>query len=342
MPDFIGPVMLDLAGTELSQEEQELLQHPRVGGVVLFARNYSSLDQLKKLTHSIRAARSTPLLIAVDQEGGRVQRFKFEFSRLPSMGEIGKLYQESPTAAVQFAESCAGLMATELLAAGVDLSFAPVLDLDKKLNTVIGDRGFAADPLIVTRLAHAFMRGMHTAGMAATGKHFPGHGSVTVDSHLALPCDERDFNTIYQEDLQPFIQLIRAGIDAIMPAHIVFTKMDTKAVGFSQYWLQDVLRKQLNFTGIIFSDDLNMQAAESAGGYAERAEAAARAGCDLLLICNNRAAAIAILEQLPAHYALAATKFQRLQGKFTRQTSLANETQWKNFYRKIYAEKNEN
>lgn len=339
----MGPVIIDLLGTELSQEEHELLQHPHVGGVILFARNYESPTQIAALCTAIRKSRTRPILITVDQEGGRVQRFRDGFLRLPSMGEIGKIYQDSPRKGEQMAFSCGWLMAAELLAVGVDLSFAPVLDLDKDLNTVIGDRSFSAKSAIVTTLATAWMRGMQTAGMIATGKHFPGHGSVSVDSHVGIPIDTRSFTTIYQEDMQPFKQLIAAGIPAMMAAHIIFSSVDDKPVGFSRYWLKTILRDKLNFSGVIFSDDLNMAGAAFIGSYPARAQTALDAGCDMVLICNNRAGAVEILTQLPAHYAIASEKFQMLQGKFSgTMQELHVTTEWKeqvNFFmqhRKLY------
>lgn len=293
-----GPIILDLNGPELSREEQEILQHPLVNGVILFTRNYENTLQLKELCKNIRNTRKLPLLIAVDQEGGRVQRFQKEFTRIPPMGELGKLFETSPTDALKRAEEAGNCMAKELLAVGVDVSFAPVLDLNKELNNVVGDRAFHAQPAIVVQLAKAVMKGMHAAGMPATGKHFPGHGSVNLDSHLKLPIDEREFATIAAEDLIPFVELIRAGINAIMPAHILFPKVDNKPVGFSSIWLREILRKQLKFSGLIFSDDLNMQGANFAGSYIDRAEAALDAGCDRVLICNNRKGAIEIIDNL--------------------------------------------
>lgn len=313
----MGPVILDLIGTELSQEERELLQHPSVGGVILFARNYVTTTELIQLCHAIRQSRSTPLLIAVDQEGGRVQRFRDRFTRIPSMGQIGKMYDHSPLVALKTAETCGWIMASELLATGIDLSFAPVLDLNKELNLVIGDRAFHSKPSNVIALAKSVMYGMHAAGMAATGKHFPGHGSVTVDSHLELPVDMRNINEMATEDLQPFIELIWAGLNAIMPAHIIFPKIDNNPVGFSPYWLQKILRKQYHFSGMIFSDDLNMSGAAISGDYSDRASAALEAGCDMILICNNRTAAVNILDRLPQKYFLDNNKFKIMQGKFS-------------------------
>lgn len=331
MPTQIGPIIIDLMGCEITQEERELIQHPLVGGIILFARNYQSPEQLIELCKTIRASRRAPLLITVDQEGGRVQRFKEGFTRLPSLGQIGNVYHELPEKGLQLAYDCGWVMASELLASGVDLSFAPVLDLNKKLNTVIGDRSFDLETSIVSKLAKAMMQGMSHAGMASTGKHFPGHGSVAVDSHLALPEDLRDFNQIYQEDMQPFIELITAGLTAVMPAHIIFPNVDDKPVGFSHYWLQEILRKKLNFSGVIISDDLNMGGATFAGGPLERAISALEAGCDLVLMCNNRRGAIEILDQLSQHYFIDTEKFNRLTGKFsTDWASLHESPVWKN------------
>ena len=343
MQQSAGPVMIDLTGLIVNNEERELLQHPHVGGVILFARNYESPAQITELCATIRKSRQTPLLIAVDQEGGRVQRFKNGFIHLPPMGELGELFQENPEAGLQMARSCGWIMAAELLAAGVDLSFAPVLDLNRKHNTVIGDRSFGKDIDLVGLLAKNVMEGMHQAGMASTGKHFPGHGFVKADSHLELPLDPRDFTEIFHEDMQPFVALIKAGIDALMPAHILFPEVDSQPVGFSAEWLQNVLRKKLQFTGMIFSDDLNMAGAGIAGDYVARAEAALSAGCDMTLICNNRAGAIQILDGLPKKYSLSAERFNRLRGKFSNDlTSLHASDVWnKNLdllarYRKIY------
>lgn len=322
MSQAIGPVIVDLIGTELNAEESEFLQHPLVAGVILFTRNYENPSQLKHLCQSIRAVRKSPLLIVVDQEGGRVQRFREGFSRLPPMGELGRLYESQPEQALQQAEQQGYTMATELRAVGIDMSFAPVLDLNKELNTVIGDRGFHRDPSIVTLLAIAVMRGMHKAGMSATGKHFPGHGSVNLDSHLALPIDNRHFEKIMLDDLKPFKALIDANIDALMPAHILFPEVDDKPVGFSHFWLNDILRKKLKFSGIIFSDDLNMEGAGIVGDYVERARAALQASCDLVLICNNRQGAISILDGLNHHYITTSTrdKIKKLQGKLLNNT----------------------
>ncbi len=311
-----GPVILDLIGKEFTAEERELLQHPLVGGVILFTRNFENREQITRLCQSIRESRTEPLLIAVDQEGGRVQRFRQDFTRLPPVSEFGKLYEQNADEALVQAEKHGYTLATELSNVGVDLSFAPVLDLNKELNTVIGDRSFHRDPSIVIELGKALMRGMHKAGMAATGKHFPGHGSVTLDSHLAIPVDEREWQEIKDQDLIPFVNLIDSGIDALMPAHIIFPKIDDQPVGFSEQWLKNILRKQLKFSGVIFSDDLNMEGASTAGDYANRAQAALTAGCDFVLICNNRVGAINILDHLPKHHAVSREKIKKLQAKF--------------------------
>jgi len=332
----IGPVILDLVGTEVTQEEREIVQHPSVGGVILFARNYENPKQLASLCHSIREARSAPLLITVDQEGGRVQRFKEGFTRLPSMGAIGEWFDRDQVQALVFAEACAWLMASELLCLGVDLSFAPVLDLNKASNPAIGDRAFHRNPENVIALAKVWIDGMHAAGMAATGKHFPGHGSVTVDSHVALPHDERNLDDIMQDDLQTFEALMSTHLDAMMPAHIVFSKVHDQPVGFSSYWLQTILRKQYQFAGMIFSDDLNMHGASFAGDYLNRAKAALSAGCNMVLICNNREGAINIVEGLPRQHFIDHALFKKMQGKCHLSTDdIKKSPKWQETYRSI-------
>ncbi len=332
----IGPVILDLVGTDITQEEREIVQHPSVGGVILFTRNYESPKQLAYLCKAIRETRSTPLLIAVDQEGGRVQRFREGFTRLPSMGAIGQWYDKDQAQALLFAEACAWLMASELLCSGVDMSFAPVLDLNKMPNPAIGDRAFHRDPECIIALAKAWIHGMHTAGMAATGKHFPGHGSVTVDSHAALPLDERNLHDIRQDDLRTFEALMSTHLDAMMPAHIVFSKIDDKPVGFSSYWLQTLLRKHYQFAGMIFSDDLNMHGASPAGDYVDRAKAALFAGCNMVLICNNREGAIHIIEGLQQNYFVDHALFKKMQGKYGLSSDdIKKSPKWQETYRSI-------
>lgn len=284
-----GALMLDLQGTSLSDEETLLLLHPQVGGVILFSRNIDSAEQVTALTSRMREIRPG-LLIAVDQEGGRVQRLKDGFTRIPPMYQLGRLRRRDPALATQLAGELGWLLASEVLAVGIDFSFAPVLDLRTQISEVIGDRGFDDEPDDVITLASAFLRGMREAGMATTGKHFPGHGSVVADSHLELPVDDRDLTEICARDLQPFRQCMPL-LDGIMPAHVQYIHADAQCAGFSRFWLQSVLRQELGFDGVIFSDDLDMAAAVKAGSVAERQAMALDAGCDMVLVCNNRAAA---------------------------------------------------
>lgn len=300
--------MLDVEGLSLAAHEHDKLKHPNTGAVILFARNYQSPAQVTELIASIRAARQGDILIAVDQEGGRVQRFQNGFTRLPPAA----FYTQHP----ELAESAGWLMAAELLAVGVDFSFAPVLDVDCGVSQVIGNRSFATDALLASQLASAFRKGMNAAGMAATGKHFPGHGAVAADSHLALPIDDRILDSLWAKDLLPFKQLIAEGLEAIMPAHVVYSSIDPNPAGFSAYWIQEVLRKQLNFNGVVFSDDLSMEGAASAGDYPERARRAQLAGCDMLLVCNNPHAAEQVLDALPiSHDPVREQRLKRMQGQ---------------------------
>lgn len=294
----IGPVMLDVAGKVLTADDEKRLRHPLVGGVILFARNYESSSQLAELTTSIRAVRTPPLLIAVDHEGGRVQRFREGFTRIPPMRELGKLWDAHPKKAKHLAEQAGWVLAAELRAHGVDFSFTPVLDVDYGISGVIGDRAFHADPQAISELAHSLMLGMKRAGMATVGKHFPGHGFVRADSHLEIPVDEREFSDIEMCDLIPFRQMIDFGLTAVMPAHVIYPKVDPRPAGFSKVWLKDILRTQLGFEGCIFSDDLSMEGATVAGGIVQRAEAALHAGCDMVLVCNKPDSADALLEGL--------------------------------------------
>jgi beta-N-acetylhexosaminidase len=287
----IGPVMLDVAGLALTAQEKEVINHPNTGAVIFFARNYHNPEQITQLISDIRKARNGQILIAVDQEGGRVQRFQNGFTRLPP----ACCYADTP----ELAETAGWLMAAELLAVGVDFSFAPVLDVDCGISQVIGNRSFSTEFVTATALANAFRKGMNAAGMAATGKHFPGHGAVAADSHLALPVDERDLDSIRSKDLVPFKTLIDEGLEAIMPAHVVYKNVDPNPAGFSRYWIQEILRKELGFKGVVFSDDLSMEGAAFAGDYPERARLAQDAGCDMLLVCNNPAAAEKVLDNLP-------------------------------------------
>lgn len=294
----LGPVMLDIEGTSLTHSERERLLHPLAGGVILFSRNYESPRQIGRLTSAIHALREPRLLVAVDQEGGRVQRFRDGFTRLPPVGELGIAYDQNPVRAVELAEKTGWLMAAELGALGIDISFAPVLDLDRGQCPVIGDRAFHRNPDVVAELAHAYQRGMVRAGMQAVGKHFPGHGAVSADSHLELPTDERQYADIRMEDMIPFERLIHQDLAGIMVAHVCYPDVDRNPAGFSPFWLRDVLRNELGFQGVIFSDDLSMIAAEAAGDYPARARAALAAGSDMILVCNNADAADEVLESL--------------------------------------------
>lgn len=283
-----GPVLVDVQGTELSKEEKQRLKHPLVGGVILFARNYESPKQLQKLCTQIRKARKGPLLIAVDHEGGRVQRFKDNgFTHLPSMQQLGEYWNRNPLWAMRAATEIGFVLAAELRACGVDLSFAPVLDLDYGVSTVIGTRSFHRDPRVVTMLARALIQGMSQAGMAACGKHFPGHGFVDADSHVAIPVDNRSLDKILQEDAMPYEWLSDMVLPAVMPAHVIYSQVDEKNAGFSKVWLQDILRQRLNYQGMVFSDDLTMEGASVAGDITDRANAALSAGCDMVLVCNR-------------------------------------------------------
>lgn len=286
-----GVLMLDLLSTSLASEERALLSSPVVGGVILFARNYESPEQMQALCADIRRCKAN-ILIAVDQEGGRVQRLREHYTRLPAMARFNALWQSDPETAQSNARSVGWLMAAEVLSAGIDISFAPVLDIDTGLSSVIGDRAFGSTPAQVAALANAFMAGMHAAGMATTGKHFPGHGSVAADSHVALPIDKRSLAEIRALDLAAFV-LCKAHLDAVMPAHVIYSDVDAACAGFSRYWLQEVLRGELCFDGVIFSDDLVMAGAAAVGGIEARVDAALAAGCDMVLVCNDRALALA-------------------------------------------------
>jgi beta-N-acetylhexosaminidase len=298
MSASLGPVMLDLAGPELSAGEGELLRHPLAGGVILFSRNYRSPQQLGELTAAIRALRKPELLIAVDHEGGRVQRFQEGFSRIPAMRRLGHAWDRDRAQACAAAGDIAYVLASELLACGVDFSFTPVLDVDFGASGVIGDRALHADPAAISQLASSLVAGLRAAGMASVAKHFPGHGYVRADSHLAVPVDERSYAEIDSADLVPYRQLIRDGLAAVMPAHVIYPKVDALPAGFSSIWLQQILRRQLAFDGMIFSDDLSMEGASVAGGVVERGRAALAAGCDMVLLCNAPEAASSLLKGL--------------------------------------------
>ncbi|RJX70429.1 beta-N-acetylhexosaminidase [Vibrio sinensis] len=289
----MGPLWLDVAGYELTAEDKEILQHPTVGGLILFARNYHDNQQLLALNKAIRQAAKRPILIGVDQEGGRVQRFREGFSLIPAAQQ----YASSHLHSEQLAQQGGWLMAAELVAHDIDLSFAPVLDKGHECKA-IGSRSFGDDIDTILRHSSAYMKGMKSAGMATTGKHFPGHGAVIADSHLETPFDERE--TIFEQDMAIFKAQIDAGIlDAMMPAHVVYPHYDDQPASGSEYWLKHVLRNQLGFKGLVFSDDLSMEGAAIMGGPAERAHQALVAGCDMVLMCNQRASQIEVLDNLP-------------------------------------------
>lgn len=326
----MAPIMIDLQGTELQVEERDMLQHPAVGGVILFTRNYDSPDQLIGLVRQMREARSE-ILLAVDHEGGRVQRFRQGFSELPAMGQLLRFHQSDINAACADATSLAWLMASELLSVGIDISFAPVCDIDG-ISEVIGDRGFSDNVEQVVALAGAFCNGMHEAGMATTGKHFPGHGSVLEDSHIAIPRDQRSRECVLDQDMSVFVKLHQqSALDAVMPAHVIYSEIDPQPAGFSSYWLQTVLRKQLGFNGAIFSDDLSMEGATVLGSYPDRCDAALMAGCDMVLVCNAREGAIQVLDHLSSKPIIPAN--DRLNTMWARKQyqldELRNDQRWK-------------
>lgn len=307
-----GRLMLDVQSTQLTQEEKHYLQHPQVGGVILFSRNIDTPQQVAALTAELRQL-NPRLLLAVDQEGGRVQRLKTGFTTLPAMGVLGGLHALNPSVAVESAQLLGRLMASEVLAVGLDFSFAPVLDLDYGVSEVIGDRAFAGQPEVVSLLAGAWIDGMHKAGMAAIGKHFPGHGKVAADSHLALPVDERSLTELQDTCLQPFAAL-SSQLQGIMPAHVVYPAVDDQPAGFSRFWL-DFLRHELNFQGMIFSDDLSMAGAEIAGTPVQRAQAALQAGCDQILVCNHPDQALEVLTWLETTHQFCCSRASQLQAQ---------------------------
>jgi len=288
--------MVGISGLALTAQEGEMLCHPLIGGVILFERNYENSAQLSALTEQIHTLRTPHLLIAVDHEGGRVQRFRNEFTLLPKASTLGEIYDQAPARAKRLAETVGWLMASELRAVGIDFSFAPILDLNRGISSVIGDRALHQTPAGVIALAHACMHGMRSAGMAATGKHFPGHGAISSDSHHEVACDERRREDICCEDMAVFEHMVESGIAAIMMAHVIYPAVDSAPAGFSACWVNDVLRKQMGFQGVIFSDDLGMVGAEPAGNMLDRARAALQAGCDMVLVCNELAAIPILLD----------------------------------------------
>jgi len=292
----LGPLMVDLEGTSISNIEKELLLKPEVGGVILFTRNFESIAQITELVTEIHSLRKPRLLVAVDHEGGRVQRFHDGFSKIPAAAIYAKSTKGDIDKARVLAENAGWLMAVELRACGIDFSFAPVLDLAHGLSGVIGDRAFHHKPSTVATLAYAYMHGMNRAGMQAVGKHFPGHGGVVEDSHVAMPVDHRTLDELLASDILPFQSMIENKLAAIMPAHVIYDNVDEKPAGYSTFWVETILRQRFAFQGVIFSDDLSMEAACVVGGYGERAEAALTAGCDMVLVCNHLEGAIEAAE----------------------------------------------
>jgi beta-N-acetylhexosaminidase len=312
----LGPLMLDVRSARLTDEDRRRLSHPLVGGVILFARNYQNPDQLEQLCTEIHALKSPPLLIAADQEGGRVQRFRDGFTRLPPMRRLGEVWDQHPHRARELAWDMGYVLGAELRARGVDLSFAPVLDLDYGSASVIGDRALHREPQAIIELAHALMNGLKEAGMGACGKHFPGHGYIAADSHLALPVDEREYVDLELADLRPFQALTDFGLPAMMPAHVVYPKIDSRPAGFSPVWLKQILRQEMGFDGMIFSDDLSMEGAAIAGSMTERVSAALDAGCDMALICNRPDLADEALARLQHDWSAASrARLARLHGR---------------------------
>ncbi len=293
----LGPLMVDVAGTRLTADEKILLRDQRVGGVILFSRNYQDPEQVTALTTEIHAVRKPSLLIAVDQEGGRVQRFREHFTDLPPARWLGRQFDIDETKARKLAGLCGWVMAAELREVGVDLSFAPVLDLDWGLSEIIGNRAFHKDPDIVARVAAAYISGMRKAGMVAIGKHFPGHGAVVPDSHIELPVDHRGYDEII-DDMRPYHALSGGSIQGVMMAHVRYPEVDRRIASLSPYWLQTELRQNIGFSGVIFSDDLNMCATESIGPMSERVRLALESGADMALICNNPDGVRETLDQL--------------------------------------------
>ena len=294
----LGPVMLDIDGISLTPADRDLLLEPAVGGLILFSRNYETPQQIADLVAEVRALRSPPPIVAVDHEGGRVQRFRDGFTAVPPMRRLGRAYNGDPDAGLALARQAGWLIASELRAAGIDLSFAPCVDIDWGVSDIIGDRAFHSKPEVVGDLAAEFSRGLRNAGMAAVAKHFPGHGAVFADSHEKLPIDGREYGDLL-DDMRPYDRLISSGLVAgVMMAHIVYRKMDALPAGFSPYWIQRELRSRLGFDGAVLSDDLSMKATREFGSMPDRAQRALEAGCDMVLVCNDRDAALATVKAL--------------------------------------------
>ena len=331
--ESLGPILIGIEGLAVSEEESSWLKHPAVGGVVLFTRNFHDCEQLCDLTASIIAISGRDLLICVDHEGGRVQRFRDGFTRLPPLAILGRMYAESPQMACDYAYRHARVMATELLVCGVDLSFAPVLDVGLR-SVIIGDRAFDAATDVIVELARSYIAGMHDAGMSATGKHFPGHGSIEADSHTDDVSDPRPMPEIEALDLEPFAALTE-DLDAMMMAHVLYPAVDDLPAGYSPFWIQTLLRKKLGYRGTVFSDDLGMFAAEIAGSMAERVRISLQAGCDSALVCHPEDVR-KLLAESDDTFAASSTDqaLRRLKGKNTLSReeleSVAEWQQWKN------------
>jgi len=325
-----GPAVIDVVGLALTDDDRKRLAHPAAGGVILFSRNFQDCQQLIALTDEIERLREPALPVCVDHEGGRVQRFREGFSAIPPMRELGRLWDRDRPAGRQAAQAAAYVIAAELAAHGIDFSFAPVLDLDYGTSAVIGNRALHFDPTAVGALGAGLIEGFAAAGMAAVGKHFPGHGFAGADSHTDVPTDERPGAEIMKKDVLPYRTAIAAGLAAVMPAHVIYTQVDPEPAGYSKYWLQEVLRGKLGFGGLIFSDDLSMKGAGTAGGIPERARAALGAGCDMVLLCNDPAGQEALLESL-AGVALASPerleKMRRKGGRDLRKSVAYREAQ---------------
>jgi beta-N-acetylhexosaminidase len=294
----LGPAVIDVVGLALSDDDRKRLVHPAAGGAIFFSRNFQSPEQLRVLTEEVERLREPALPICVDHEGGRVQRFREGFTPIPPMRQLGRLWDRDREAGRTAARAAAYVIGAELAAHGVDFSFAPVLDLDYGSSSVIGDRALHFDPTAVGALGASIVQGFADAGMASVGKHFPGHGFAEADSHVDVPRDARGMKELLKKDLLPFDAVIKAGVAAIMPAHVIYSEIDPEPAGYSKYWLQQVLRGQLGFDGLIFSDDLSMEGASTAGGIPERARAALTAGCDMVLLCNDPEGQEKLLESL--------------------------------------------
>lgn len=293
----LGPLIVDIKGTELEKDDLDVLNHPLIGGVILFARNYQSKVQVTRLISEIKAIRSPQLLVCVDQEGGRVQRFKDDFTALPPLHTLGQLFDKDREQALQASRLLARLMAFELKPTGIDFSFAPVVDVYDPASQIIANRAFHHCPQAITALAKAYIDGLHDIGMIAVAKHFPGHGGVLEDSHLCLPTDSRCFNEVEKKDIIPYQTLMSHGLDGLMSAHVLFNHIDHLPSGFSRFWISDILRNKLGFKGIVFTDDLSMQGATEFGNIIDRTRLALEAGCDIALICNDRIAVEKVLDE---------------------------------------------